>query len=423
MGHAIGRTARRLARLIAPRRRQACALVVQIANGEVLRASLGPALLERIMATVSARLCAALGVRLDARPPGQTEITGSMRIPPGAELAGLLARLRSVCRAGIELGEVRVTPVIHAAIVTAPPGAAPVTALVARGRAVLAGCHPLALAGEIRVVEWGPGAADRDARPGAARGEVELLFQPQLCCDTGAVVGMRVRTWFQDPDMGRLPFDEIRPHLDDTALATARGEVLRRAMGVLAGWDREGASVPFLSFDLSDRELADRMQVDAILWELDRLDLTPDRIEIVIAEPPGRDGGRLPVSANLQRLVSAGCRLAVGGFGSGAVGLEDLRRFGARRIILGPAFTGGIDCRADQQRMILAILALAEHLHLSTLAEGVALPGERAFLTQIGLGALQGDAVARALDAKEVSGFLARNARELALLPAVRRRA
>ena len=49
----------------------------------------------------------------------------------------------------------------------------------------------------------------------------------------------------------------------------------------------------------------------------------------------------------------------------------------------------------EQQRMIGAILTMAEQLNLETLAEGVETVGEHALLAQLGCGHVQGFGIAR----------------------------
>ncbi len=49
----------------------------------------------------------------------------------------------------------------------------------------------------------------------------------------------------------------------------------------------------------------------------------------------------------------------------------------------------------EQQRMIGAILTMAERLNLETLAEGVETVGEHALLAQLGCGHVQGFGIAR----------------------------
>lgn len=409
MAYGITAAAARLTRLVkrtgAGQDRARLALVLRIENVETLRLSLGPALLEQMLDLLARRLVAELRLLPQSRAPGSPEILGLFAIGRRQAVPGLLARLQAICRAGVELPELRICPVLNGVIVSDESGTRPPDALYAQGRAALQGCSPLSVAGQLRFVELGAEDGGTDSAPFALE-RVALLFQPQICCDTGQVLALRAVPRLRIDDRDGRDLEEVEPRLDDESLGRIAAHVLRLALSAFKGWDRMGARVPLLSLPLSDRMLADPVLADSILWELDRQDLSPDRLEIEICEPVGGRGGRMPVSASLQSLAAAGCAIALGDFGTGSAGLADLRRFGIGRVRIGRDFIAGCDRRADQQRMILAILALAEHLRLKTLADGVATPEENAFLAQIGFDAVQGPAVLPPLEPGAVDDFL-----------------
>ncbi|WP_199260653.1 EAL domain-containing protein [Paracoccus binzhouensis] len=417
MAYGIAAAAARLTQLVkgtgAGQGKARLALVLRVENVETLRLSLGPALLEQMLDRLAGRLAAELRLLPQSRAPGSPEILGLFAIGRQQAVPGLLARLQAICRAGIDLPELRICPVLNGVIVSDESGGRPPDALYAQGRAALQGCSPLSVAGQLRFVALG--AADGGPEPAApfALERVGLLFQPQICCDTGQVLALRVVPRLRMDDRDGRDLQEVEPRLDDESLGRIVAHLLHQALGALKGWERMGARVPLLSLPLSDRMLADPVLADSILWELDRQDLSPQRLEIEICEPVGGRGGRMPVAASLQGLAAAGCPIALGEFGTGSAGLDDLRRFGIGRVRIGRAFIAGCDRRADQQRMILAILALAEHLRLKTLADGVATPEETAFLAQIGFNAVQGSAVVPPLEVGAVDDFLLEHSQSL----------
>lgn len=428
MAYGIGAAAARLARLVkgdggAPHRTR-LALVLRLENVDTLRGGLGPQVMELLLDQLTRRLVAEMRLLPQLRSPGSAEVLGLFAIGRQQAVPGLLARLQAICGRGIELPDLRICPVVNAVIVGDETGAADPAALYAHGRAALQGCDPLSPAGQLRFVEMPvPGAEPAPAAaPALTLDRIGLLFQPQICCDTGAVLGLRVLTRLRMDNAESRDLDEIEPRLDDETLSHVATHVLRQALDCLKGWDRMGARVPRLTLPFSDRMLADPLLADSILWELDRHDLLPGRLEIELCEPIGRSGGRVPVTACLHRLAAAGCALALGDFGTGSAGLGDLRRFGVGRVRIGREFVADCDRRADQQRMILAILALAEHLRLATLADGVATQDENAFLAQIGFAAVQGPAVAPPMPAADVDDFLLEHGRSLPLAFDLRRR-
>ena len=411
MTHGIGGAASRLARLVrggaARQGGTRFALVVQLDNPESLCASLGPALFDRMMDKLTLRLAEDLRLIPQTRTPGVAEIRGVLVDPQRVNLADLALRLQQICQTGVDLPEIRVAPVANAAIVSEGSTRHELCALYARGVAALRNRDPLDAAGRVLFVEMSSTLQDEALPdPPALAEQVRLNFQPQLCCDTGQLAALRVVPFIDHPRGGRLTLAELQSRLDGRTLAGITRAALRQAMAALRGWDRLGRRIPFVSMQIPDRELAESDIADAIMWELDRLDLAPERLELEVCEPIGCDGGRVPVSETLQRLAGHGCRIALGNFGSGSAGLADLRRFGVRRVRIGREFIAECDRREDQQNMILAVVALAEHLRLTTLADGVDTADEHAFVAQIGFKAVQGRAVAPLLDAGGTDAFL-----------------
>lgn len=383
-------------------------LVLRVENGDSLRASLGPAQIDRMMQVILARLTTELRFVPQGGAPGQLELCGVLADRKLGSVPGHLARLGTICRSGIDLGDLRVTPLVNAVIVSDEHGTDDLSAIYAYGRKAILACSPLSDAGQIRFVDYSEAYQQPVSRaePLFSVDQIRCFFQPQLCCDTGALVAFRVVARLDHAELGMLELEDVQPRLDSDSLNAAFRAVLRQSLTALQGWDRAGQNVDFLSLPLSDRELADPTLAETILWELDRLDLAPARLELELAEPVGRFGGRVPVANSLRRLSAGGCRIALGGFGSGSAGLDDLRSFGVSRVRIDRNFVAGCDHRADQQRMILAILALAEHLNLTTLGDGVLTLEEKSFLSQIGFNAVQGKAVVPALSAAAAGDFL-----------------
>ncbi|SMO34253.1 EAL domain-containing protein [Paracoccus laeviglucosivorans] len=396
------------------------ALVLRVENGDLLRASLGPVLLDRMVDMISRRLTTELGMVQHCRHPGLTELHGFL--PSGAsDVPKQLAQLGSICRRPLDLGELTVMPVINAVLIS---GRADPSKLLMQARMAVAASSPLSHATQVRFVEYRASDSEdvADAPPIFLPEYLRALFQPQMCCDTGRLLALRILVQIDHPQLGLLEMEDHHSRLDPAASARALRIILRQGLEALKTWDQRGLDVPFLSLPIADQDLADPATADAILGEMRRLQLPTDRLEVEVIAPIGGRAGRMPASAGLMRLAEAGCRLAFGDFGTGNGGLDDLRMFGVGRVRIGRSFTAGCDNRPDQQRMILAILALAEHLGLETLADGVTTLEERGFLSQIGFSGVQGSAVAPCMTAAQIGEFLCGHGPAATPLPDLQRR-
>jgi cyclic di-GMP phosphodiesterase Gmr len=83
-----------------------------------------------------------------------------------------------------------------------------------------------------------------------------------------------------------------------------------------------------------------------------------------------------------------------------------LRRFSIERIKIDRSFVTRIDADDEQQKMVAAILTMADRLGLDTLAEGVETNEERLKLAELGCGHVQGFGIARPLPPEDVDNWI-----------------
>jgi EAL domain-containing protein (putative c-di-GMP-specific phosphodiesterase class I) len=112
------------------------------------------------------------------------------------------------------------------------------------------------------------------------------------------------------------------------------------------------------------------------------------------------------VIRNLAGLARMGCRLDLDDFGTGNASITSIRRFAIERIKIDRSFVTRIDEDPEQQKMVSAILTMAERLGLDTLAEGVETPAERDMLVNMGCGHLQGFGIARPMPLPDTTAWL-----------------
>lgn len=243
--------------------------------------------------------------------------------------------------------------------------------------------------------------ADRDARRAELEvaldeGQIRAWFQPQVSADTGDLTGFEALARWHHPDRGIIPPAEFLPAIAESGLSERLSEVMVfNAFVALSRWDKAGVRVPTVGVNFSADELRNPRLADRLKWELDRFDLTPDRLSVEVLETViARDDGDVAVR-NITALARLGCRIDLDDFGTGHASITNIRRFSAHRLKVDRSFVSRIDEDRDQQRTVAAILSMAEQLGLDTLAEGVETRGEHALLAQLGCGHVQGYGIAR----------------------------
>jgi diguanylate cyclase (GGDEF)-like protein len=269
-------------------------------------------------------------------------------------------------------------------------------------------------------------AAELEAEAIAAleAGQIRPWFQPQISTDTGAVSGFEALARWEHPKRGVLAPKDFLPTLTAAGQLERLGEVtLFHGLTAMQAWDRAGYRVPSLGVNFSADELRNPRLAEKLAWELDRFDLTPERLTVEILETVMVDFSDDSISRTIAALARMGCRIDLDDFGTGNASLAALKRFSVRRIKIDRSFVINVDEDRDQQLMVTAILGLAERLGLDTLAEGVERVGEHAMLAQLGCGHVQGYGISRPMPFEDTIGWMQRHAEKLKETPTLTRRA
>ena len=125
------------------------------------------------------------------------------------------------------------------------------------------------------------------------------------------------------------------------------------------------------------------------------------------------------ITRNINALRKLGCRIDLDDFGTGHASIASIRRFSVSRIKIDRSFVMKADRDPDQQRMISAILTMAERLGVETLAEGVETVGEHVLLAQLGCDHVQGFGIARPMPFEQTLDWIARHNAKLQDVPRI----
>ena len=257
--------------------------------------------------------------------------------------------------------------------------------------------------------------ADRDAlreelETALDEGQIRAHFQPQLSTDTGAISGFEALARWYHPTRGLIPPLEFLPAIEDCGLSGRLSEVMvYNALMALSRWDKSGLNVPMVAVNFSKSELRSPSLASKLKWELDRFDLAPDRLTVEILETVVADADNDVVVANIAAISQMGCGVDLDDFGTGHASITSIRRFPVRRIKIDRSFVTRVDEDREQQKVVSAILSMAEQLGMATIAEGVETPGEHAMLSQLGCGHVQGFGIARPMPVDETMDWIARH--------------
>ncbi|MBC7740056.1 MAG: GGDEF domain-containing protein, partial [Candidatus Saccharibacteria bacterium] len=271
--------------------------------------------------------------------------------------------------------------------------------------------------------------ADRDAlreelELALDEGQIRAHFQPQISTDTGEISGFEALARWYHPERGLIPPMEFIPAIEDCGLSSRLGEVMvYNALLALTRWDKAGYKVPTVAVNFSKTELRSPGLASKLKWELDRFDLPPERLTVEILETVVADSDNDVVVANIAAIAQMGCGVDLDDFGTGHASITSIRRFAVRRIKIDRSFITRVDEDREQQKVVSAILSMAEQLEMQTIAEGVETPGEHAILAQLGCRHVQGFGIARPMPVDETMEWIGRHVARQTGAPRIVKRA
>lgn len=250
--------------------------------------------------------------------------------------------------------------------------------------------------------------------------QIQPWYQPQISTDTGLITGFEALARWQHPVYGMVPPAEFLPAIEQAGLLERLGQViLHHALTALRTWDAAGVHVPRVGLNFTTQELRNPGLIDRLRWELDRFELDPDRISVEILESVMTDCPDEMVLRNIRGLGDLGCQIELDDFGTGHASIASIRRFSVSRIKIDRSFVMKVDRDPEQQRLIGAILTMAERLELETLAEGVETVGEHALLAQLGCDHVQGFGIGRPMPFDQTPDWIAAHMAKLGDAPRI----
>ncbi len=221
------------------------------------------------------------------------------------------------------------------------------------------------------------------------REEFRLCYQPQVRLSDRKVVGVEALLRWEHPTRGLVEPADFIPVLEETGLIMPVGEwVLQRACGDIMALPVAGPPTS-LSINLSSRQF----MVSDVVQLLDRVlshsGLPPTQLVIEITESLILRDDTQTLKA-LTRISDMGAGIAIDDFGTGYSALSYLKRFPIDTLKIDRSFIRDISTDPDDAGIVEAVIAMARSLNLLVVAEGVAEPGQLAFLERLGCPIAQG---------------------------------
>lgn len=239
-----------------------------------------------------------------------------------------------------------------------------------------------------------------ELRRALEQNQLQLHLQPQAALDTGAVVGAQVQVRWNHPTQGQLLPPAFMPLAGETELAAQiHFWVFEEAARLWQQMHNQGLTLmfamPLLANDLADAQLPQKLDTLLVRHRAPAEAFCLQFSEQVLMQ------AQVQARTMLDRLSALGFKLAVDDFGSGYSSLAALKHLPLDELKLTSSFVENMQTDADDAAIVRATIALAHHLGLSVLADGVQTPKAWDMLRDLGCDAAQGSHLGAALPAEE----------------------
>jgi diguanylate cyclase len=235
------------------------------------------------------------------------------------------------------------------------------------------------------------------------RGELDLVFQPQMDSRTGAVLGAEALLRWHSPTRGDVSPGLFIPLAERIGLIDRLTEwVLPSALDAQAAWRRQGLTVS-TSVNISAVTLTRPDLAEWIVGELRVRGLPAGCLTLEITETAAAD---LPQAVRrLEPLHAMGIRISVDDFGSGYTSLSALPTMPLDELKVDQQFVQRSPESHDDLVIVRTVSELANRLGLVAVAEGVETPALARDMAELGYDVLQGYYAARPMPAGEFAQF------------------
>lgn len=240
----------------------------------------------------------------------------------------------------------------------------------------------------------------------SSRSGIHAMFQPQFNGDRELIGFEALGRWYRQ-GLGLVqPADFLTVATEHGLMADFDVEVFNHIAQVLGMLRREGRQFGTVAINVSAERLEKADFVQTTLDVLRQHSIDPHSIVLEITEASLlrdlHERGK-----RLEELRTWGVRIAIDDFGTGYSSLSYLRELPVDIVKLDKDFVSDIDSSEESRAIVHAILALANALDLSVVAEGVERESQYDVLDELGCTIFQGYLLGRPLelaDARSLAG-------------------
>ena len=256
---------------------------------------------------------------------------------------------------------------------------------------------------EMQAVVTARAALDHDLREAIREDQFCLYYQPQVD-STGERTGAEALLRWQHPRRGMVSPGEFIPQAEATGLIIPLGDwVLETACAQLVAWSKQPDMAHLtVAVNVSARQFRHADFVDHVLTIISSTGANPKKLKLELTESLLLENVE-DVIAKMSTLKAEGIGFSLDDFGTGYSSLSYLKRLPLDQLKIDGAFVRDVLTDPNDAAIARTIVALAQSMGLSVIAECVETQAQREFLAANGCTAFQGYLFGRPMPIEDFS--------------------
>ncbi len=235
--------------------------------------------------------------------------------------------------------------------------------------------------------------------------QLDVHYQPFINLQTRKVVGLEALMRWRHPTHGMVPADQFIPVAEETGLIVPMGNfVLHRTLQNMSAWRKAGVPLVPVSLNIAPAQLQRGELQSTIATLLKSHAIRPEMLQLEMTERAVFDS-QAPAGESRQdsmaRLRDMGIKIAIDDFGTGYSSLSYLKHWHVDTLKIDRSFVRDLVTDSSDLAIVSAIIAIARHLNIQVIAEGIEAYQQAEILRRLGCAVGQGFLFARPMPADQ----------------------
>ena len=254
-------------------------------------------------------------------------------------------------------------------------------------------------------------AIESSLRAALSSGQLAVHYQPIMDVESHHVVALEALLRWKHPSHGYVRPERFVGVAEETGLIVPIGDfVLQRIIADTVAWRQAGAELVPVSFNVSAVQLQRSNLAEQIRRLTREHGVEPSMLQVELTEGAVFERREAPRGDASQDAVAAlrelGVRIAIDDFGVGYSSLSYLKRWRVDALKIDRSFVRDLVTDLSDLAIVSAIIAMAKHLHIHVVAEGIEGWQQLEKLRQLGCAYAQGFLFARPAPAEDCRQYL-----------------